>query len=234
LLKISTRSGALLILGTLVLLLSAIAFLWAVPLENASFRPTGKADQLTLQTNSVYDLSLDPSAFGVTYDAGERLAIKFTASMATSVIIHYQLTGETIVILYPTTQVRMTGGQITLSHEPNTPTTITLDKPGPALVRFSNSENNPLYVSYEVIISYKTVNITYPYRESNGYLILGLLGTGLLLAGLYLAATEKRVPAHSAKPKRTRMGLYCISCGAKLAANSKFCSNCGETTHNER
>jgi len=217
-----------LLAGVILVAFSPLTYIWSVQVQSQDYRETQKYGSADVRPNTNYDLNLNPSVFGVNPNAGESLVVIYSASASTGVIVNYQNSGHTIVILYPPTGLGFVSGTMVLSNEPNTPDTITLNEPGPVTVRFTNSQSNSeLYVTYHVFVSYPVTHTDYPYRDSATY--LAGVGIALTVVGAYFSKRTGRPPAARKRGKRERKPVkaFCINCGSKLLPDSRFCNKCG-------
>jgi len=231
--EISRRSvgPVLILIGVFVAVLSAILFFWAVPVEEQTFRNTGKIESIFIRKDSQVDLSLNPNNFGVDNERGEQLALRVSASGKTVIAVYYENSGALDITLYPPYSGYLETRQVI--PEFNVPLTVVMKRPGPVTVTFSNKPSDSgINVTYEVLVSFKIVKVTYPYRESNVYLVVALFGTIIVLFGVYVSFAHKREPSSNrtlqdrAQPSPPKLS-YCRYCGATVPQDSIFCKECG-------
>ena len=221
------------LIGVFVSILSPILFFWTVPVEEEAFRKTGKIATVFVGKNSQLDVTVNPNDFGVDFGGGERLALRVSASGDMGIAVYYLSSGLLDVTLYPPTSGGVEDSRLVVRREPNVPMTVVLNHPGPANVKFTNNPSNvDINVTYELLVSFKVVKITHPYRESNAYLVFALLGTIIVLFGIYGFFAPKREPLlNRTSQDITQVSAskisYCRYCGAAVPQDSIFCKECG-------
>lgn len=231
--KTSRRSMStiLILVGILAVALSPTLFLWIVPVQKPSFRDTGRGDSVTIKRDTQVDIPLNANQFAVDYGKGERLALQITASGSLSILVVGSPATEWLTYPPRGIGINCESGTCTMveSTEPNVPETIVLDVSDYTRLSFVNKpSDSDVRASYEFLVAYNEVTITYPYRDSNVYLIAALVGILVLASGIVLRAGMGVKLREPIQPRESvSVSVFCTHCGGRNPAGYQYCGKCG-------
>jgi hypothetical protein len=224
-------STILILVGILAVALSPTLFLWIVPVQKQSFRDTGRGDSVTIKRDTQVDIPMNANQFGVDYGKGERLALRITASGSLSILVIGSPATEWLTYPPRGIGINCESGTCTMVErtETNVPETYVLDVSDYTRLSFSNKpSDSDVSVSYEFLVAYNEVTITYPYRDSNLYLIAALLGMLVLASGIVLRAGMGVKSQEPIQPRESvSVSVFCSQCGGRNPAGYQYCGKCG-------